>query len=325
MWNELKNKRVLLSGATGLIGQTLTKKLLQSGAFVLAAVRDRERAEQMLGKRGIRYLESDITRVPLNDMNLDYIIHAASETSSRAFVDRPVEVIATALDGTTRMLKLAMLNRVKGFVYLSSMEVYGAPCDDRPITEEQASNLNTMLVRSCYPESKRMCENLCASYAAEYEVPAKVIRLTQTFGPGVRYEDGRVFAEFARCAIEGRDIVLHTRGETRRNYLYTEDAAEAILTVLVRGKAGEAYNAANEESYCSIREMAELVANCYATVPIHVRVEENPDAASRYVPTLHMNLSAEKLRSLGWVPKVGLQEAYERMIEDMKKNIRQPG
>ena len=88
------------------------------------------------------------------------------------------------------------------------MEVYGAPSEESKITESSPSELDTMSVRSCYPESKRICECLCASYASQYGVPAKVVRLTQTFGHGVEYSDKRVFAEFARSVIEKKNIVL---------------------------------------------------------------------------------------------------------------------
>ena len=180
-----------------------------------------------------------------------------------------------------------------------------------------------MAVRSCYPESKRMCESLCASYASEYGVPAKVVRLTQTFGPGVAYNDGRVFAEFARCAIEGRNIVLNTKGETKRNYLYTEDAANALFTVLAKGVPGEAYNAANEETYCTIYEMACLVAKECAGGKIEVEVRERADAAKLgYAPTLHMNLDASKLRSLGWEPQVGFVDMYKNTIQAMSDSLK---
>jgi nucleoside-diphosphate-sugar epimerase len=194
------------------------------------------------------------------------------------------------------------------------MEVYGAPETDDKIFESSGTDLDTMSVRSSYPESKRMCESLCASYASQYGVPAKVLRLTQTFGPGVRYDDGRVFAEFARCAIEKRDIVLHTKGETCRSYLYTADAASAILTVLAFGAVGEAYNAANEATYCSIYEMAQMVANECASGDITVRIELEDTSKFGYAPVLHMNLDTFKLRSLGWEAAVGLKDQFDRMI-----------
>ena len=156
------------------------------------------------------------------------------------------------------------------------------------------------------------------SYYSEYHVPVKIARLTQTFGPGVNYQDGRVFAEFARCAIEGRNIILKTKGETERSYLYTEDAVWAILTILLKGENGQAYTVANEETYCSIYEMASMVAGKYG---IQVEIQEQDTASQGYANTLYMNLDTTKLQKLGWNPQVGLAEMYERMIQSMKKKV----
>ena len=268
-FKQFEGTTVLVTGAAGLIGRTLIKKMFdwneqaETPISVIGMEFSEERAKAVLGEyveKGLKLIIADVRDVKPENIGVDYIIHAASMTASKAFIETPVETVMISVDGTIKMLEFAKANAVKGFVYLSSMEVYGTPDTDEKISEEHPTNLNAMAVRSCYPESKRMCESLCASYASEYGVPAKVVRLTQTFGPGVAYNDGRVFAEFARCAIEGRNIVLNTKGETKRNYLYTEDAANALFTVLAKGVPGEAYNAANEETYCTIYEMACLVA-----------------------------------------------------------------
>lgn len=218
------------------------------------------------------------------------------------------------------MLEFARKNPVKGFLFLSSMEVYGTPLTDDKIHEFHGTDLDTMSPRTSYPESKRLCENLCTAYFSEYQVPARVLRLTQTFGPGVAYEDPRVFAEFARCAMEGKDIVLHTKGETKRNYLYLADACTAILTVLTKGVNGEAYNGANEETYCTIRDMAQLVASQCGKPGMRVRVEVEEEAEEKfgYAPILKMNLDTSKLRGLGWKPETGLADMYRRMIRCME-------
>ena len=308
----------IITGATGLIGGALVESLLaKSGNKLILPVRNVQKAERRFGQnRQIVYIGHDFLSGSQLDIqgNVDYIVHAASMTSSRDFVSRPVDVINTAISGTLNMLELARNKKCEGFIYTSTMEVYGAPETDEKIFESSATNLDTMSVRSSYPESKRVCESLCASYASQYGVPAKVLRLTQTFGPGVRYDDGRVFAEFARCAIEKRDIVLHTKGETCRSYLYTADAAAAILTVLAFGEVGEAYNAANEETYCSIYEMAQMVANECAAGDITVRIEAEDASKFGYAPVLHMNLDTFKLRSLGWEATVGLKDQFDRMI-----------
>ena len=182
-------------------------------------------------------------------------------------------------------MELAKKNQVEGVLYLSSVEVYGAPLTDELIPETQGCTLDSMTVRSCYPVAKRLCENLCASYASEYGVLGKVIRLAQTFGPGVGMNDGRVFAEFARDAMHKSDIELQTAGTSKRMYLYTADAVTAILTVLLSGKTGEAYNAANPKTYCSIVEMAQMVAHGIAhdSIKVHVPMIKL-DADSKFFP-----------------------------------------
>lgn len=323
LFSLLEGKTILVTGATGLIGQTLSRAVLQNtnGARVLALSRSKEKAEKILGEekdfdqKRLAFYFSDISKKIQIDEEIDYIVHAAAETSSQAFVHSPIKTIFTSLDGTRNMLELAKEKRVKSFVYLSTMEIYGAPKSDEKITEESEAHLDTMNVRSSYPESKRLCETLCASYASEENIPTKVLRLTQTFGPGVSYDDGRVFAEFARCVLEKRNIVLKTKGETKRNYLYTADAVSAILTVLLKGKDGNAYNAANEKTYCSIYSMASLVAEKIAHGEILVKIEEADTSKLGYAPPLKMNLSTQKLTALGWEPVKDLPEMFSRMID----------
>lgn len=313
---------VLVSGATGLIGKYLVRFLARyCSCRVIAVVREKERAQRFFGdlEQQIEYICSDITELKAEDRSVDYMIHGASITSSRSFLTQPAKVIYTSVEGTRRMLEYARKNPLKGFVYLSTMEVYGAPETEEKICEWNGTNLNPMSVRSSYPESKRLCESLCSAYCSEYDIPARVVRLTQTFGPGVEYGDPRVFAEFARCAIEGKDIVLHTKGDTRRSYLYLADACTAILTALTEGASGEAYNAANESTYCSILQMAELVAKQNAKGRIQVRVEPDDELQEKlgYAPVLKMNLDTAKLQKIGWKPEIGLSDIFERMIACM--------
>ena len=323
LFDQLEHKCILVTGATGLIGKTLVTIILNNTktAKVAALARNKEKAELFFSgnphKDRLSFIISDITQPFSSPVPVDYIIHAASETSSKAFITTPVNVISTTFKGTQNLLEFANANKVESFVYLSTMEIYGAPKTDEKINESHGTNLISTEVRTCYPESKRLCETLCAAYASEYGVPAKILRLTQTFGPGVAYNDGRVFAEFARCAIEGKNIVLHTKGETKRNYLYTADAVSAILTVLLKGENGEAYNAANESTYCSIYEMAKLVAEQIANNKIKVIIEESDISKFGYAPPLKMNLDTAKLKKLGWNPTHSLKEMFEKTIHSM--------
>ena len=321
-WHDLDGKTIMISGATGLIGRTLTDLLLayaQTAArppHIVALIRSPEKAKAFWDNIPNLTLFSWTADQPLKYAgDVDYIVHCASQTSSKGFIQQPVDTIRTAIMGTETLLQLAVKKKSAGFLYLSSMEVYGTPQSDEKITEDYVGTLDPLKVRNCYPEAKRMCESMCVSYASQFGVPACIARLTQTFGPGVQADDNRVFAEFARCAMTKNDIVLHTKGETKRSYVYTADAARALLTVLLRGTLGEAYNIANAKTYCTIYEMACMVANNITDGSIQVRCELTDAEKLGYAPVLHMNLDTEKLLQLGWIPYVELEEMYRRMID----------
>ena len=227
----------------------------------------------------------------------------------------PVEVINANVLGTSTLLKLAEKNNVEKFVYLSTMEVYGLTDSDKLINENHSLVVNPQEVRNSYPLSKILCENMCVSYNKEYGVNSCVLRLTQTFGPGVTYEDGRVFAEFARDVIENHNIVLKTKGGTKRNYLYTADAISAILLVLLSSvSSGEVYNVANPDTYCSIAEMAQLVCHEIANDKINVEYSFEDINNYGYTPEFRLNLDVSKIKQLGWRPSTDLRTGYERLV-----------
>ncbi len=326
-WEQLQGKTVVITGATGLIGRTLVNTLLSYGQTVsnpprvIAPVRNMEKAAAFFAPQLAECPNLTLlpwhARQPLSiEGAVDYILHCASQTSSKGFIEQPVDTIATAYLGTEQVLQLASQKQAKGFVYLSSMEVYGTPQTDDLITESCIGSIDPLKVRNCYPESKRLCESLCVSYHSQFGVPATIARLTQTFGPGVQQDDNRVFAEFARCAMEKRDIVLHTKGETKRSYVYTADAVRALLFILLSGTPGQAYNIANDETYCTIYEMACMVANTLTNGEIQVRCELTDAEKLGYAPVLHMNLDVSKLKALGWIPHRDLTEMFQRMIRD---------
>lgn len=324
-WEKLFNKTILVTGATGLIGSTLINALIYANnkkslnLKIVALVRSITKARKLFKEdKNLQFVIGSVEDLPKIDVPIDFIVHGASPTASTFFVEHPVETINTAVIGTMNLLKLAVEKRVLGFTYLSSMEVYGAPHADDIIYENQGTTIDTMSVRSCYPEAKRLCESLCASYASEYKLPATAIRLAQTFGPGVSKDDNRVFAEFVRCAMQGQDIVLQTAGTSKRCYLYTADAVTAILTVLLNGEAGEVYNAANKATYCSIVEMAQLVAEKLAKKEIKIHVPNNGKHEQKFSPPHNLNLGTEKIEKLGWIASKDLLEMYERMMKSMK-------
>ncbi|MGN0204632.1 MAG: NAD-dependent epimerase/dehydratase family protein [Coprococcus sp.] len=326
-----RRKTFLVTGATGLVGSLLVKALLYCNKRhdlnlkVFAVVRNKGKADQIFedfsNDPALGYVIADLTcdEISVED-NCDYVIHAAAVTTSRIMVQDPVGTIKTAVDGTDKILKFAVEKKAEAVVYISSMEVYGQPNGDGKTAEKDLGLVDITTVRSCYPEGKRMCECLCTAYASQYGLNVKTARLAQTFGAGILPSENRVFAQFARSAMGGKDIVLHTTGESEGNYVYTRDAIKAILLLLVRGDAGQPYNIANEESHITIRSMAELVAKEIADDQIKVIIDIPEDqAALGYAPAVRMWLDSSRMRSLGWKPEVNLIESYRRMIEWMRR------
>ena len=319
-WTDLEDRTILITGANGLIGVNLleTMRVLREErgirVSVIGLVRDEQKIPTRFANRpGFSFVIGSVEDLPPIEGDVDYVIHAASPTSSRFFLDHPVETIHISVRGTMNLLELARKKASRGFAYLSSMEVYGHPPKGTLVTEKNVAGFDPTNPRNSYPISKILCESLCLSYFKEYGLPTFVLRLTQTFGPGMQYNDGRVFAEFVRCVLEKRDIILKTTGETERSYLYTADAVQAIFAVLLNGKAGECYNAANENTYCSIAEMAHMVADETAGGQIAVRYELEDVKKLGYADILYMKLDTTKLSSLGWTPCYSLKEMYERL------------
>lgn len=336
-WADFTDKTFFVTGATGLIGYTFTCALLyqaitkKSGVKVIALVRDIEKAKEQYNEVlvdgvPLTFVQGSVEKLPEIKENIDYIIHGACPTASAFFTEHPVETISTIIDGTGNMLNLAKDKKVKAMVHLSSMEVFGEVTDRRKLSENDLGKIDLTSPRSSYPEAKRLAENLCACYASEYEIPVRVVRLVQTFGPGVKYEDKRVFAYMMRCALENKNIELKTAGTKENSYLYTMDAVTAILTLLLKGENGKTYNVANEETYCSVKDMGRLVLETFGKKDLQVLTNIGAETSTQmYPPPSLMNLSTERIKTLAWQPKTPLAQMYSKMRTAQMQDSDQTG
>lgn len=328
-YEKLNAQRILVTGATGLIGSLLCRCLVRlndtydCNIKIYALVRDKAKFQKIFSdfeeNLDISIICGDITE-PINFADdIDYIFHCASVTASKYMISNPVETIMTSVEGTHNMLELAKEKKVKSFVYVSSMEMYGTFTDlGHDVKESDLGYIDPLAVRSDYPESKRLCENMCIAYLREYGVPVKIARLAQTFGVGVLPAENRVFAQFARSAIKKEDIVLHTKGLSEGNYCYTTDAINGLLIIATCGKAGEAYNVSNPETHTTICDMAKMVSEEIAGGEIKVIFDIPATNEFGYAADTKMKLDSNKLQELGWKPEVGLKEAYIRLIEYLR-------
>ena len=328
----LTKQAILVTGATGMLGQNVISTLLKMNddfsteIQVVAHARNFDKANKLFAKHMNRsdfeLTICDITEISLTN-KVDYIIHTAGVTGgSKQHVDFPVRTITTALEGTKKVLDLAVEKDCKGVVYLSSLEVYGnTGMNKKEIYEKEGGYIDPLNVRSSYSESKRMCECMCVSYMKQYGIPVYIARLTATFGFGVDYFDNRVFAQFARSVIEKKDIVLKSTGETVRNYCDAEDAARAFLMILANGIPGEAYNIANMNTEISIKNLAIKLIELYPDSGIKLKFELNSDVQKLgYNTTMRNVLNSEKLMDIGWRPIYNLDDMLRRLIKFMKDN-----
>lgn len=331
---QFRNKTFLITGSTGLIGSLLIKFFIylnrtqNLGIKIYGTVRNLDKAKSYFAEYDcdsinfvlIDFLDDKKIETFEIKGDIDYIIHTAAVTTSQQMVKTPVETLLGAIQGTKCMLKLAKEKRVKKIIYLSSMEAYGIVGKSEKVKENELGYLDLDNIRSCYPEGKRACECLCKGYHAEYGVPTIQIRLAQTFGAGIHYEENRVFAQFARSAMKKSPIVLHTAGKSEGNYVYTSDAVQAILFLLLHGIEGETYNITNKNNHMTIYDMAKLVAKTIGgdICEVVVDIPENAEKLG-YAPDTKLYMSSRKINKLGWYAKVDLNEAYVRLCAYLKE------
>lgn len=324
-WTKLKDKSILITGATGLIGSILVKALLLKNkkenlnVKLFLLIRDLNEAKKVFkNEDNIHYIISDIKNYEPENLKLDYIIHGASPTKSKYFIEKPVETMDISIIGTKNILEQAKISNIKSMVYLSSMEMYGI-LNSNDVKENVQGFIDPLNVRSSYSQSKRTCELYGYSYYNEYDVPIKFARIAQTFGAGISSKENRVFKVFADAVLSQQDIILKSDGSTVINFSYTTDTVIGILCILLNGKNGEAYNLVSDKTNMTILDSAKWLTNVYGNENIGVKIEI-PKENSGFAPSNKMVLNNEKIKSIGWNFKYDLKEGYDRLLKYLKEN-----
>lgn len=321
LWELFFHQTILITGATGLIGSLLVRTFLyynqkhHSDIKLLLIVRDRKKAEDMFGQDSIVYFETSLESLEEIPYEFSYVIHCASPTKSKYFVECPVETMNTSILGTQKLLELCRKKNIHKFLYLSSMEMYGV-LDDINVTEDKLGYLNGLDVRSSYSMGKRACELYCSSYCYEYQVPVVMARLAMCFGAGVSKEETRVYKYFCDCVLNGTNVEVKSSGKTIVNFIYTKDAIESLLLLLTKGVSGEAYNVCSDGKSFTILDMAHYLVNQHGK---NIQVVQNiPKENLGFAPENRMILSNEKLKTLGKKEFCSIEKALDRTLEYLK-------
>lgn len=322
---ELHNSTFLISGATGFVGSYLIHTLIVDAVHsssclkIYAVVRDEQKANSIFHdyiERGYLELIIQDIRQPLSlNQEVDYVIHCASNAAPREYISDPIGTILTNCIGTNNILDFAVKYKIKKVLYLSTIEVYGTLETSVPITEEQYGSINCTTIRSCYPLSKKVCENLCASYADQMQLPIIIGRLCYLYGPGMKINDSKVVAEFTRNIANNQNLILKSKGRQKRSYCYISDAISGLLTILVKGISGEAYNISSDTNITTVFNIAETLINCFPEKGLEI-LYESPDKLDekRFSRIKDAVLDNSKLKSLGWKSNIGLQEGLIRTV-----------
>jgi UDP-glucuronate decarboxylase len=278
--HEMAGKNLLITGGAGFLGHYFVQSVLHwnhkvepSQHIHLTVFDNYSRGLprwliELEEDRNLTLVKHDI-RTPLpNDMgDFQYIIHAASIASPTYYRKDPIGTMDANVNGLRMLLDYFKQQQEKGkevggFLFFSSSEIYGDPSSESiPTPEDYRGFVSCTGPRACYDEAKRYGETLCVNFAQQYNLPIKVARPFNNYGPGLKITDRRVLPDFARDVLAGKNIVMLSDGSPKRTYCYAADSITGYYKVLVKGHLGEAYNIGIESPEISVAELAEKVVN----------------------------------------------------------------
>lgn len=329
-WDSLKNKTVMISGATGLIGSYMIDLIMYNNLHdslnckIVALGRNKNSAKERFEKYNnselFEFLEFDLNNVKelKYDKEVNYIIHLASNTHPRAYALDPIGTITTNVIGTYDLLNFACNKKINRFVFISSCEIYGENKGDiEKFNEEYLGYINCNTLRAGYPESKRCGETLCQAFIAQQKMDIVIPRLSRVYGPTVLISDTKALSQFIKNAINHEDIILKSDGTQYYSYLYVADAVYAILKIMLNGINGEAYNVADEKSDIHLKDLAKMISEFSGTnVTFELPDEVEKEGFSKATKA---RLNNKKLKELGWAAnydiKVGIKTTLNILSE----------
>ncbi len=325
-WESLKGSSILLSGATGMIGSLLVDAVLYKNMMeglncnVIALGRNAEKARKRCSSawesKYFKFVECDVNKAETMPFapQADYVLHLASNTHPVAYSTDPIGTISANIIGTQNMLDLAVRCKAKRFLFASSNEIYGENRGDTELFDESyCGYIDCNTLRAGYPESKRCGEALCQAYKRQKGLDVVVARLTRSFGPTLQLTDTKALTQFLKNGLNKEDIVLKSSGTQYYSYTYAADAVTGLLTVLLKGVNGEAYNVADQPCDIQLRDLAKMIADLSGTRVIFDLPSETE--AAGFSKATKARLNGNRLKELGWLVSYSLNEGVKRTLE----------
>lgn len=305
----LAGQSILITGAGGLICSAVADLLIRYNEThgrpitLYAAARSKEkileRFAQFAERDYFHFVPYDASAEPdCFPEEIDYVIHGAGNASPDRIAREPVETMVSNFIGLRNLLEYGRNAGCKRVLFISSSEVYGRKEGISPYREDEYGYIDLLNPRNSYSIGKCAAETLCASYSAEYRLESVIVRPGHIYGPTAGKRDIRVSSAWAYDAAAGRDLVMKSDGSQIRSYCYCTDCAAAILTVLLKGEPGHAYNISNPDSVVSIKEMGKILAS---TAGVVLRAELPSEAEQKaFNPMTNSSLDSSSLQQLGW-------------------------
>ncbi|MBI3046090.1 MAG: NAD-dependent epimerase/dehydratase family protein [Candidatus Harrisonbacteria bacterium] len=331
---NFSGKTILMSGGAGFLGNYIISALLRLNDSLLKTnpckviamdnfITGSSLSENLTKNPNFQFIEHDVRKPLPEDLNADFLIHAAGLASPYYYRKFPLETIEVAVNGTKNFLEFAKNKKVQSLLYFSSSEIYGDP-EPRfiPTPETYWGNVSAIGPRACYDESKRLGETLCMTYYQLYKVPVKIVRPFNVYGPGMKANDYRVIPTFMVKAIKEEPLPVHDRGNQTRTFCYITDATQGFLKVLASNKNGEVYNVGKNEEEINMMSLAAIISNL-ANNKAQAQLIAYPESYPAGEPQRRCPDLTKIKKELSYNPSIDLKTGLARTLAWYKNLINQ--